>query len=288
MKITNKLDLPTPFVDAVSRDYEYVDKRYSVTSLLKGYREILLTRRHFGEIEQDVADSIWLILGTAVHKILEESKEEFDELKETKIYYEFPNGYTLSGQQDLYSESKKRITDYKTGSVWKVIFDDWDDYRTQCLYYGLLFRKIGFEVTNAEIVMILKDYSKTKAKTDLNYPEYPVYVKHFDFTDEEFKEAEEEIINKFNVLAALENVPDEELPLCTKEERWATEDKFAVMKKGNKRAVKVCDSQIEAQEYLDSGKGDYIEQRPGEDKKCPEYCSCCKFCSYWRDKYGNK
>ena len=288
MKITNKLDLPTPFVDAVSRDYEYVDKRYSVTSLLKGYREILLTRRHFGEIEQDVADSIWLILGTAVHKILEESKEEFDELKETKIYYEFPNGYTLSGQQDLYSESKKRITDYKTGSVWKVIFDDWDDYRKQCLYYGLLFRKIGFEVTNAEIVMILKDYSKAKAKSDPNYPEYPVYIKHFDFTEEEFKEAEEEIINKFSEIAALENVSDDELPLCTKEERWATEDKFAVMKKGNKRAVKVCDSQKEAQEYLDSGKGDYIEQRPGEDKKCPEYCSCCKFCSYWREKYGNE
>ena len=190
MKITNKLNLPKPFVDAVSRNYQYKEKRYSVTEMLKGYKEIILTRRHFDEMEQDVADSIWLIFGTAVHKVLEDAKEADDELKETKIHYEFPNGYTLSGQQDLYSESLKRVTDYKTGTVWKVIYDEWDDYRTQCLDYAILFRKIGFDVTNAEIVMVLKDWSATKAKTTPGYPEFPVYVKHFDFTEEEF-EAEE-------------------------------------------------------------------------------------------------
>ena len=63
MIITNSQNLPKPFVDAVTRNYEYKDKRYSVTSILKGPKEILLTRRHYSEIKQDVADSIWMILG---------------------------------------------------------------------------------------------------------------------------------------------------------------------------------------------------------------------------------
>ena len=286
MNLTNNLNLPQPFVDALKRDYEYKDKRYSVTSMLKGYREIILTRRHFDEMSEDVADSIWLLFGTAVHKILENAKEADDELKETKIYHKFPNGYTLSGQQDLYSESMRRITDYKTGSVWKVIFDDWSDYRKQCLYYALLFRKIGFECDNAEIVMVLKDWSKTKAKTDRNYPEYPVFIKHFDFTDKDFEEAEEEIIRKFDELDRLQNVEDDDLPVCSAEERWATEDKYAVMKKGAKKAVKLCDSEQEAISMISLGKGDSVEYRPGVDKKCMEYCGCKEFCSYWKGKYG--
>ena len=32
MKITNNLKLPQPFVDAVDKDYQYKDKRYSVTT----------------------------------------------------------------------------------------------------------------------------------------------------------------------------------------------------------------------------------------------------------------
>lgn len=285
MKITNNLNLPQPFVEAVNRNYEYKDKRYSVTSILKGNKEIILTRRHFNEMSEDVSDSIWMIFGTAVHKVLEDSKEAADELKETKIAYEFSNGYTLSGQQDLYSESLKRITDYKTGSVWKVIFNDWNDYFKQCLYYALLFRKIGFECDNAQIVMLLKDWSKTKAKIDPNYPQHSVYVKQFNFTEEEFEEAEKEIIKKFNEIDSLNNLSDDDIPTCSKEERWATDDKYAVMKKGAKKALKVCETQEEAQSILDSGKGDYIENRPGEDKKCLEYCSCCNWCSYWREKY---
>lgn len=286
MKITNKLNLPQPFVDAVSRDYQYKEKRYSVTEMLKGYKEIILNRRHFDEMEQDVADSIWLIFGTAVHKVLENAKEADDELKETKIYYEFPNGYTLSGQQDLYSESLKRVTDYKTGTVWKVIYDEWDDYRTQCLNYGILFRKLGFEVTNAEIVMVLKDWSQTKAKTTQGYPEFPVYIKHFDFTEEEFEAEEKRILERFEKLDELNKLDDDAIPECTPEERWANPTKYAVMKDGRKTAVKLFDNAYDALDYAEQlGNKHYVVERPGEDRKCVDYCNCCKWCSYYKQHY---
>lgn len=288
MKLTNNYNLPQPLVDALSRDYEYKDKRYSVTSMLKGYKELLLTRRHFNEMTEDVSDSIWLLFGTAVHQILEHAQEAADELKETKIHYEFPNGYTLSGQQDLYSESLRRITDYKTGSVWKVMFGDWEDYRKQCLYYALLFRKIGFECDNAEIVMLLKDHSKRDAKTKEGYPEHPVYIKHFDFTEQDFAEAEKEITEKFEMIDKLQNLPDDDIPECTKEERWATDEKWAVMKKGAKKALKLCASEDDAKDLLAKGTGDYVEYRAGEDKKCNEYCAVKEFCNYWRERNGKE
>lgn len=288
MKITNKLNLPKPFVSAVSREYEYKEKQYSVTTMLKDIREILITRRHHKEIEQDVADMIWLILGTAVHKVLEDSKEENVEFKEEHFVEEVINGYKLSGQADLYNAKEKIVTDYKTCSAWKVIYNDWEDYRKQLLMYAWAFKKMGFEVEKGQIVAIIKDHSKTKAKTDSDYPNYPVYRKIFEFTEKDFNEIEEFIINKFKEIEKYENVPDNELPICSEENRWNTGDKFAVKKVGNKRALKIYESLEEAEKHVKENENLEIEIRKGEDKKCLEYCSCCEFCDYWKQNYSNK
>lgn len=288
MKLTNNLKLPKPFVDAVTREYEYKDKRYSVTTVIKGTKEILLQRRHDKEIEQDVADMIWLIFGTAIHSVLENGQEGNDEIKESKVHIEMPNGYTLSGQQDLYSESLKRITDYKSGTVWKVIFGDWEDYRKQCLIYAHMFRKIGFDVDNAEIVMLLKDWSATKAKTDSSYPKHPVHIQHFDFTEQDFKDIEQELIAKFEEIEKMEKLDDDAIPECSPEQRWATPTKYALMKKGRKTAVKLYDNEKDAEAAAESNIDCYVEVRKGEDKKCTEYCNCCEFCNYWKEHYGNK
>lgn len=250
MKINNKLNLPQPFISAVTREYEYKEKQYSVTSLLKDVRENLLTRRHNNEIEQDVADMIWLIFGTAVHKVLEDSEEEETEFKEEHFVEEVQDGYKLSGQADLYNAETKTVIDYKTCSVWKIIYDDWDDYKKQLLMYAWAFRKMGFEVDKGEIVALIKDFSKTKAKTDFNYPKYPVYKKMFEFTENEFIEIEKFIKDKFNEIAKYENVLDEELPICSLEARWNDGDKYAVKKKGNKRALRVYDILEDAENHL--------------------------------------
>ena len=56
--ITNKMNLPQPFVDAATSRHKYTDKRYSVTEVLGGTCEAILKRRHAGEGEEDVADRI--------------------------------------------------------------------------------------------------------------------------------------------------------------------------------------------------------------------------------------
>lgn len=286
MRINNKLKLPKPFVSAVEREYQYKDKQYSVTTILKDVREILLTRRHHNEIEQDVADMIWLILGTAVHKVLEESKAEDVECKEEHFAEEVENGYKLSGQADLFNIETKTVIDYKTCSVWKVINNDWEDYRKQLLMYAWAFKKMGFEVKKGEIVAVIKDHSKTKAKVDSSYPQYPVTRKTFKFNKKDFEEIETFIKEKFKEIAKYENIPDNELPICSTEARWNEGDKYAVKKKGNKKATKVFADLEEAQNFASKDENFEIETRKGEDKKCLEYCSCCEFCNYWQENYG--
>ncbi|MFQ8988415.1 MAG: PD-(D/E)XK nuclease family protein, partial [Intestinibacter sp.] len=185
---------------------------------------------------------IWLILGTSVHKILEESKENDTEFKEEHFVEEVIDGYKLSGQADLFNAKTKTITDYKTCSTWKVIYDDWEDYRKQLLMYAWAFKKMGFDIEHGQIVAIIKDHNKTKSKIDNEYPKYPVYIKTFNFTEKNFKDIELFLKDKFMEIQKYENIPDDELPVCSLEARWNEGDKYAVKKKGNKRALRVYDT----------------------------------------------
>ena len=286
MKITNKLNLPQPFVEAVKREYQYKDKQYSVTSLLKGTCQTILERRHADEIEQDVADMIWLIFGTAIHSVLERAKETDDQLKENKIVIDF-NDYKLSGIFDLYDAKTKTVTDYKSGTVWKVMFDEFEDYRKQLLMYAYMLNKIGLECEHGEIVMLLKDHSKSKALKEANYPQDPVYIKRFNFTNEDFKKIENFIAERFEEIKIAENTPDEKLIECEPEERWHKGDKWAVMKEGRKTAIKVCDSEEEAKSYI-TDKKQYIEFRQGKDSRCEDYCTVNKWCPFYQKLKANQ
>ena len=81
---------------------------------------------------------------------------------------------------------------------------------------------------------------------------------------------------------------DKDLPNCTKEERWAKPDVWAIMKNGNKRASKLTYSAEAAEIALNTaGKGHSIEVREGESVRCERYCSVKEFCNqYKRMKNG--
>ena len=64
--------------------------------------------------------------------------------------------------------------------------------------------------------------------------------------------------------------------------------KYAVKKKGNKRALRVYDTLEEAETHLKQDEGLELEVRKKKKKKCLEYCSCCEFCNYWKENYGIK
>lgn len=295
-RITNKLNLPKQLVDLINNDYQPKEHQYSCTTILKPTRQVILERRHNDEIEQDVSEMVWCIFGILAHSIIENSQEDVGQFKEEKLkvdlgkYCKELEGYYLSGRSDMIDLLDKCITDWKTASCWKVIYKDFEDWRKEMLIYAWAVKDMGFEIDKAQAIAFLKDHNKTKAKVDSKYPQLPVWVEKFKFTNKDFEDIEEFIKNRFLELKKYEDVPDEELPMCSMEERWNEGDKYIVIKKGNKRATKIHETLEEAQKHLDNLEKNYpgvyeIQERIGGDKKCLEYCSCCKYCDYWRSRY---
>lgn len=296
MKITNKLNLPSQLVSVVDNNYKPTPKQYSCTTILKPTRQIILERRYGDLIEQDVSDMAWMIFGIAVHSIIENSKEDEGQFKEEKLKEELGLicedllGYKLSGRSDLIDLTNKEIVDWKTCSAWKIIYNDFDDWKREMLIYGWLVKKLGFDIDKAKAVAFIKDHNKSKAKQESGYPQLPIYVKEFSFTDEDYEDIEEYIITKFREIKDNEEVSDMNLPMCTLEERWNKGNTYAVKKIKNKTATKVHETLEDAESHLKNLEyqypGEYeIETRLGEDTRCLNYCSCCHQCPYYIEKY---
>ena len=179
MKVTNKLNMPAAFVNAVSTNRHNAAGCFSATTLNKGAKEIILSDRHFDEIEVDAADSVWAVWGTAVHALLESQPD--NNFHEEYFKVQVSNSY-VTGQVDSYDMENGVINDWKTASVWKVQFNDFKDWRAQGLTYAWLLQQSGLEVKKCRFVALLKDHSKTKAKTDSSYPQSPVFIYEFDVT----------------------------------------------------------------------------------------------------------
>jgi hypothetical protein len=77
---------------------------------------------------------------------------------------------------------------------------------------------------------------------------------------------------------------DNDIPPCTPEERWEKPPKFAVMKNGMKRAVRLFDRQEDADLLTETkGENHFVEYRQGESIRCRSFCLCRKFCNFYRE-----
>jgi hypothetical protein len=280
MRVTNRLGLPAAFVNAVSVRRHNAPGCYSATTLNKGAKEIVLTDRHFDELEADAADSVWAVWGTAVHALLESQKD--DNFHEEKFKVPVLNSY-VTGQVDSYDMERGIINDWKTASVWKVQLGDFADWRLQGLAYAWLLTKSGLAVNKCRFVALLKDHSKTKAKNDREYPQSPVYVYEFDVTPDDLAATERRITNKVAEIEAAYKLADDEIAECSAAERWADGEKWAVMKNGRKSAVKLFDSEADADAFAgEMGNSHYVEHRPAVSRKCADYCQCKDFCNFYK------
>lgn len=286
MIVNNSMELPQAFINALNLEKHNEKGCYSATTLLKGACETILADRHFDEIEIDVADCVWQIWGTAVHLIFEKQKD--NSFKEEFFAVDVSNS-KVTGRVDSYDMENETVVDWKTASVWKVQFKDFSDWEMQGLIYAWLLKKNGLNVKKCRFIALLKDHSKSKARFDASYPQSPVFVFEFDVTEKDLQLIGEFIEAKIKALEIAETLQDENLEPCSSEERWATESKYAVMKKGRKTALKLCDTKEEAEQYKKDKGGDFIEFRQGESRKCLDgYCSCRNFCPFYKNLIKNK
>jgi hypothetical protein len=291
MLLTNQYLLPQSFYDVInSLVYDPTEsdpKRIGVTTLINPPRQRLLTVRHWDELEEDISDSIWRILGEAAHYVMSKAENEH-RLIEEKITHDI-DGITIVAKPDSYDDKTKAIEDFKVTSIWSFKFGAKLEWEKQLNCYAWSLAKFGLEVKSIHINAILRDWSKGEMLRYRDYPKIP--FQKIDINLWSFEEQEKFIKEKVKEYKIALNLDDDELPLCDEKARWKTEDVYAVYKNTNKTATKLCTSEEEAKQYiLEIGetKDKYrIEKRPGIDKKCVDYCICNKVCGFFKENYGN-
>ena len=276
MKITNNYNLPKALYNAILNDTHRAGGDLSVTQLLKNPREFWLTARHSNEIEEDAITKLWALFGTAVHNIAERG-ETADSLVEEFMKINIA-GVNLTGILDLFENGV--LWDYKTVSVNKVLFLDNQkkaELTAQANIYAYMFNKLfGFEVKELKDLFLMRDWISSKAKYGSNYPNYQAQAVSLPlFTKEQQKAL---IVQRIEWLMKFKDVPDDELPLCSEKYRWVKPSKWALMKDGNKKAVKLFDNQDEAESAMTDPKH-YVEERKENLWTRCAYCSARNFCN---------
>lgn len=246
MKITNKLNLPSAFVNLAQKEAEYkpTPNQYSATTLLKPIRQIILSRRYNDEIVVDVADMLDALEGQAIHYILEQHDDTG--WAETKIKHTLDNGVTISAIIDLYDAERYEVIDYKNCKVYKVMSDDFDDWHKQGGISAYLLRKKGYYCNKAKFIALLKDWSKGNLKYKKNYPKDKIEIVGFVYNESSINAIEYWLYTKTNELKEAEKLADDELPLCSEKDRW-------------------------------------YDKKTKVSRRCIDYCNCKEFCNYYKE-----
>jgi hypothetical protein len=283
MQMTNRLGLPAPIAEALSRsdeDYDGHSSDITVTGLINPPRINALRKRHRADIVEDVSEQLWRLLGTATHYMIDKSSGAAV-LAEERLSVSV-NGWTVSGKIDLLCQY---VNDYKVTSVWAFLLGDKPEWEAQLNAYDLLLRTHGHDAPDGlRIIAILRDWKKSDYLRDPSrYPAAPIMIKEVPRWSPE--EQVQWMTDRVKLHQAAAEQPDAALPMCQPEERWQSETTYAVMKEGNKRATKVCATEGEAETFImqqaKPGQFDLVE-RPGACRRCAEYCDVAKFCDFGR------
>jgi hypothetical protein len=285
MKLTNKYNLPQTFVNVLNRPtYTKGKAHLSATEIINSPRIVQLKKIHWDSLEEDVADKVWAIFGTAIHAVLELGKDEHH-IIEQRLHANV-DGWDISGAIDLQRVEDDGIivADYKTTGAWAVM-NEKSDWEQQLNIYAWLVEKVKkVPVKKVEIIAIIRDWNRRDAQTREGYPEAPIKVIDVPLWSFEKRESfiKERIQLHSNALFATET--SEDLPECSPSEMWEKPAFWAVRKTGNKRATAVFDTEDKALAKIEEmGKGYEIEYRPGERTRCANFCQVRDFCGQWKE-----
>lgn len=219
------------------------------------------------------------------------AKEKFPEAFNDNIITEQTisftvDDYIISGTFDRLVKDKKTLQDYKNCGVFQYMNPDarqkWEAQMN--VYVYLIWKVLGIKVEKIEIIAIFKDWKDSGRLQNRDYPDAPIKVIPIKVYPMDQMEA------YLKKRVALHKLADKgQVPECTAKERWSTADTFAVTSPGRARAIKAnFPSRELAQAHIDSMAkavtGIYIESRPGEDRRCENYCAVKDFCKQYKNR----
>ena len=285
MLITNKFNLPQPFVDLVSGDtYSKGESDITTTGLAQPPKIAELTRRHSSEITMDASEKVWTMMGTANHYVLEQIALRNSEryVTEQRFYLDV-DGVKLGGQIDLFDRETETLWDYKVSSVYKAMSDDKLEWTKQANVNKLLCEHNGIHPKKLAVLLVCKDWRRKDSEFKADYPkcailEIPLPI----WREEETLAYIKSRINLHNSAKLIEE--EDAIPVCTEEERWARPTTWAVLKeKGAKRAVNGGLYELESEAIAHAKRiSGAIEKRDGSNPRCENYCQVRQWCNFGR------
>jgi hypothetical protein len=229
--------------------------KISATSMLKSVKEVILTDRHYEEIEKDATDVYDAIVGTAIHESFRTMPMREGEMREIRTGASIKD-VLVTGQFDYILNSK--LGDYKSTKIGSYVFGDKEyEYVAQLSVNRYLFRvdpRFGQMLADqGEIIMLFTDWRdreyKTKKYGFSDVPNYPHRAVELNVDLWDIGTTEKFINKKITDYKIASMGKDEELPLCSDKERW-----MRVTKKATTYA------------------------------KCEQYCSVKPWCVQWRQQ----
>ena len=284
MKITNKHNVPETLVALANHEYySKGNADYSVTEILSPPRIQRLRRKHYAQMEQDVSDMLWSLLGSALHVVAERGQHE-GYTTEERLFVDI-DGVTLSGAIDVQKETPEGIliTDYKFTSAWSLRQEKFEWEAQQNIYAWLVRNAKGKPVCGVQICALIRDWSRREAMVKADYPQAPIQVIDLPLWDHE--KTSNYIRERLNAHRDSKVAADwgDDLPVCTEEDRWSRPTQYAVKREGRKTAIRVLDNYEDAMAMAKEHDKGYVEVRKGEDVRCTgNFCGVNQWCDQYQ------
>lgn len=307
---SNQTNLPTAIAVWLAHDtYDRAEAGLSATSLLKPVRQVILSQRiPEGEGIADVSGLIKSRIGTAIHDAIERAwiSDRLDSTLKSlgasdktvsrvkinpetiegpcyPIYLELRSskdilGVKVTGKFDFIDNGK--LIDFKTTSTFAYTSGNKDeDYIMQ----GSIYRWLNPEIITDEfmdICFIFTDWQKNRYMSDpRNYPSNQIISRSFKLHSAAFVQSYVE--ERVRTLIRLQDVPEEDLPLCTDKDLWRKPDTFKYYKNPQKQTKSTAnfDNLNDAnRRFLDDGAVGLVKTVKGGVSACL-YCSAFTICT---------
>lgn len=153
----------------------------------------------------------------------------------------------------------------------------------------IIKKHLGWRSKGLQVGVIFRDWKQSELekyihKDDASFPAYPVMMVDIPLWSET-KQADY-IMERLAVHQNAVGLSDEELPECTKKERWERGEKWAVMTGKTKRAVKLLDDPAEADLLSAQTKNGRVEHRPAKAVRCESWCDAKPWCSFAQEVFN--
>ena len=153
------------------------------------------------------------------------------------------------------------------------------------------------EVRHVRNIAFLRDWNVRKARfsKDPDYPKTDIYEVEMPLWS--IGQQQHFILERIK-----KHTTPGDTPVCTKKERWQRDASYALMKKGQKRAIRLFVNHDQAwaalqqtEKYAKSWEKFFLEERQVEPVRCLDYCPVQEWCDFgiaamkkWRTKNGGQ